>query len=422
MRFRFFAVHSRSASLLDNPYYHYMNDLKTAPTVVLFQYRMFHYRKELMQLLRDKLAAAGVKLELVYGQAYGKERLKEDEAVVSWGHKVRNLYVPIKEKKDLCWQPLPRSLKNPDLVIFMQENRLLANYYWMLQSKLGRTRVAFWGHGRDFQSRSVGGLRERWKQATINSVDWWFAYTPITLDVLEESGFPRECVTLLNNSIDTAGFRHQAQAITKERIAALRSQFGITEGAPVGLFCGSIYPDKKPEFMVAVADLIHRRHPTFHFVVIGDGQSAPVMREAAVSRPWLHCVGAKRGTQKAALFRLASFVINPGSVGLHVLDAFALSLPMLTTSTALHGPEIAYLEHGKTGFITEENVGAYAACALSLISNPSYAATVRENCYRASLEYTVERMATRFADGVIKCLLQVPKTRRTLPAADPVSN
>jgi glycosyltransferase involved in cell wall biosynthesis len=392
-----------------------MHSNHSAPTVVLFQYRMFHYRTELMDLLRAKLAAAGVQLEVVYGQAYGKERLKEDEADLSWGHKVRNFYLPIKEKKDLCWQPLPRVLKHPDMVIFMQENRLLANYYWMLQSKLGRTRVAFWGHGRDFQSRAVGGLRERWKQATINAVDWWFAYTPITVDVLGASGFPRDRVSLLNNSIDTAGFRREAQAVTQEHIAALRTQFEIAQGAPVGLFCGSIYPDKKPAFMVSVADLLHERHPDFHFLVIGDGQSAGLMRDAANARPWMHCVGAKRGAEKAALFRLASFVINPGSVGLHVLDAFALSLPMLTTRAALHGPEIAYLEHGKTGFVTEDDVQAYADCALSLIDDPVYASTVRENCHQASLEYTVERMATRFAEGIVQCLRDIPKVGRRLP-------
>jgi glycosyltransferase involved in cell wall biosynthesis len=385
-----------------------------SPTVVLFQYRMFHYRKELLELLREKLAAAGVRLELVYGQAYGKERLKQDEAEMSWGHKVRNLYFPVKEKKDLCWQPLPRALRRPDMVIFMQENRLLANYYWMLQSKLGRTRVAYWGHGRDFQSRALGGLRERWKRATINSVDWWFAYTSITMNILGQAGFPADQTTLLNNSIDTAGFRRDAQAVSEAHLVRLKAQFDIGEDAPVGLFCGSIYPDKKPEFMVAVADLIHRRCPQFRFIVIGEGQSAPVMREAGATRPWLHCVGARRGVEKAALFRLASFVINPGSVGLHVLDAFALSLPMLTTSTALHGPEIAYLEHGQTGFVTDENAQDYADCALALIEDPSYASIIRENCYQASLEYTVERMASRFADGIVRCLREVPKTCHAL--------
>ena len=384
------------------------------PTVVLFQYRAFHYRQELLALLRDKLAAAGVKLELVYGQAYGQEILKDDVATLDWGHQVHNRYLPIKEKKDLCWQPLPKAVKDPDMVIFMQENRLLANYYWILQGKLGRTRTAYWGHGRDFQSKAPGGLRERWKKANIRSVDWWFAYTSMTLDVLEQSGFPAECTTLLNNSIDTTGFRRQAEAVSQEDLAALREQLGIPDAAPVGLFCGSLYPDKKPEFMIAAADLIRQRQDNFHFIVIGDGQSAPVMRAAALSRPWLHCVGVKRGKDKAALFKLASFVINPGLVGLHVLDAFALSLPMLTTSTALHSPEIAYLEHGKTGFITDDNPRTFADCILKLIRDPGYAATMRDNCYRASLEYSVDRMATRFAEGIVRCLQEVPKTRHRL--------
>lgn len=388
-----------------------MHSSVDAPTVVLFQYRMFHYRREFVDRLRDKLLAAGVKLELVYGQAFGDERLKKDEADVSWGHKVRNFYFPIKEKKDLCWQPLPAAVKHPDLVIVMQENRLLSNYHWILQSKLGRTRVAFWGHGRDFQSRAKGGWRERWKAAMIGAVDWWFAYTAMTVGVLAEAGFPTDRTTLLNNSIDTEGFRYDAKSVPAARLDELRLALDIDAGAPVGLFCGSLYPDKKPEFMIAVADLIHRRCPQFRFIVIGDGQSAAIMRDAASARPWMHCVGAKHGVDKAALFKLASFVINPGSVGLHVLDAFALSLPMLTTRTALHGPEIAYLEHGKTGFIVEENVQVFADHALELIQNPASAALIRANCHEASLEYTVEKMAARFADGIVRCLREVPKRR-----------
>jgi glycosyltransferase involved in cell wall biosynthesis len=384
------------------------------PVVVLFQYRVFHYRKALLTLLRDKLAEAGVRLELVYGQAYGDEVLKQDVAEIDWGHEVRNTYVPIKEKKDLCWQPMPKSIRQPDMVIFMQENRLLANYYWILQSKLGRTRTAYWGHGRDFQSKAPGGLRERWKKANIRSVDWWFAYTAMTLDVLAESGFPAERATLLNNSIDTAGFRRDADAVPPAQIAALRAQFGIEADAPVGLFCGSLYPDKKPAFMIAAADLIHQQRSDFHFIVIGDGQSAGEMRAAAASRPWMHCVGVKRGLDKAALFKLASFVINPGLVGLHVLDAFALSLPMLTTRTALHSPEIAYLEHGKTGFITEDDPHAFAQCAMQLIDDTAYAARMRAQCHAASLEYSIYRMATRFTEGIVRCLQEVPKSRHRL--------
>lgn len=382
------------------------------PTVVLFQYRLFHYRVELFELLRKRLSIAGIRFELVYGDAFGKEKMKRDEGVLDWGQRVGNLYFPIKEKKDLCWQPLPRSIAHPDLVIFMQENRLLANYYWMLRGLLGHTRTAFWGHGQDFQSRAPGGIRERWKHATINAVDWWFAYTPITVEVLKKRGFPLERVTLLNNAIDIKGFCSDADEISDSRLAQLRAQLHIPRHARVGLFCGSIYPDKKPELLVQAADLIRAEAPDFHLVVIGDGQSADCIRAAALTRPWLHPVGARHGREKAACFRLAEFVLNPGSVGLHVLDAFALGLPMITTANALHGPEIHYLQHGVTGLVSSDRPAEYAGCALALLRDPQLAQRMRIACLAASAEYTVENMATRFANGIVQCM-RTTKTRTT---------
>lgn len=375
-----------------------------APTVVIFQYRLFHYRTELFEQMRRMLGATGVQLEVVYGQAFGKESLKKDEGRLSWGHRVKNLYIPIKEKKDLCWQPLPKSIRNPDLVIFMQENRLLANYYWMIRSKFGKTKVAYWGHGRDFQSRTPRGLREKLKMATINAVDWWFAYTSITVDILKKSAFPADRITLLNNSIDIAGFREDADAVSAPRLASMRAEMGIAEGAPVGLFCGSIYPDKKPELLISAADLIHSAAPQFHLIVIGDGQSADVIREATATRSWLHWVGTKRGVEKAAYFKLASVVLNPGAVGLHVLDSFALGLPMITTSSALHGPEIAYLNDGVTGFTTSDDPIDYSEHVLKLIRSPVLAQEMRNQCLLAGQNYSVQNMASNFVGGILGCL------------------
>ena len=86
--------------------------------VVIFQYRLFHYRVDLFERLRAACVARGIQLELVTGQAFGKERLKNDEGELSWAHRVRNVYFPIVEKKDLCWQPMPRGLKDVDLVMY----------------------------------------------------------------------------------------------------------------------------------------------------------------------------------------------------------------------------------------------------------------------------------------------------------------
>lgn len=368
--------------------------------VTILQYRLFHYRLELFETMRKLCAERDIELNVVYGQAYAKEKLKQDEGELRWGRRVRNIYFPVKEKKDLCWQPLPKDLQDSDLIVFMQENRLLSNYYWMLRSRLGGPKVAYWGHGRDFQTNAPSGLRERWKEAMIKMVDWWFAYTEMTVDTLRSAGYPADRITCLNNAIDTHKLKSQADNSSEESLARIRAECDLVEGAPMGLFCGSLYPDKRLELLIDSADIIHSHYPDFRLVVIGDGSSAGIVSDAQRSRPWLRWVGVKRGEEKAAYFKLAKFVLNPGLVGLHVLDGFAVGLPMLSTADAKHSPEVAYLKHGVSGYLTQNDPNDYADAAISLIKDPALYSRMSAAASRAGSTYTVSQMAENFVSGI----------------------
>jgi len=372
--------------------------------VTLLQYRLFHYRVGLFERMRDLAHRRGINLNVVYGQGFGTERLKRDEGELSWGRRVTNLYIPIKEKKDLCWQPVPRDLKDSDLIVLMQENRLLSNYFWMVRSHFGEQKVAYWGHGRDFQSNAPGGWRERWKQWLIRQVDWWFAYTPISVQVVVDAGFPSERVTCLNNAIDTDGLRQDKERVTAQMEAQIRHGLDLKAGAPLALFCGSLYPDKRLDLLIAAADRLHGVCPDFRLAILGDGQLASYVAQACSARPWANWVGAKRGVDKAAYFRLAKFVLNPGLVGLHVLDAFAVGLPMLTTVEAKHSPEIAYLEDGKNGLITVGTAEAIAEAGLALIRDAHLYSAMAGCALETGRTYTLGGMAQNFVDGIERCL------------------
>ena len=54
---------------------------------------------------------------------------------------------------------------------------------------------------------------------------------------------------------------------------------------PAYAFCGSLYHDKKLDFLVDACDRIHQQSPEFHCVVLGDGPSMPTLHEAAATRP-----------------------------------------------------------------------------------------------------------------------------------------
>jgi glycosyltransferase involved in cell wall biosynthesis len=367
--------------------------------VVILQHRLLHYRTNLFQLLREACAERDIELNLVHGQASERESIKKDEGSLPWAHKVHNRFWEVGER-DIVWQPFPNELKDADLVVVMQESRILSNYPLLFSRLWSSRKVAYWGHGKNFQSDAPAGLREKWKDFILARVDWWFAYTEMTVDILCRAGFPAERITCLDNAIDTSNFKADLASWSEADIAAERSRLGIALNAPVGVFCGSLYPDKRLDLLIESADLIYQKIPDFSLVVIGDGPSMPQLREAAKSRPWLHLLGVRKGREKALVFRLGDVMLNPGLVGLHIVDAFCSGLVMMTTRTARHSPEVAYLRDGVNGVYAGDTPETYSSAVLEIIQDPACLQKMKQAALADSERYTLQNMVLRFVDGI----------------------
>jgi len=371
--------------------------------VVICQYRLLHYRLGLFERLREICAQRGIMLELVHGQASPRELMKKDEGFLPWAHKVENRFWEL-GARDLVWQSFPNELCDADLVVVMQESRILSNYPLLLSRLWSPRKLAYWGHGVNFQSDAPAGLLEKWKQMMLKRVDWWFAYTAMTADILQRAGYPHERVTCLNNAIDNEAFERDLASVTETQLQAMRIAIDAPEGALIGLFCGSLYPDKKLDLLVATGDQIHKALPGFRMVVIGDGPSAKDVQSAARSRSWLKCVGVRKGQEKAAYFRLADVVLNPGLVGLHVLDSFCAGVPMITTAAARHSPEIAYLRNGVNGLLVDGGVDAYAKAVIELLRDKNALTALKRGALLDAKKFTLDNMVNNFADGIEKCI------------------
>lgn len=377
--------------------------------VIICQYRLLHYRTKLFELLKSRCLSQGVELHIVYGQASRRELSKKDEALVEndsfhqWTHKVNNIFWDFFQK-DIMWQPLPKHLLDADLIIVMQENRILSNYYLLVRRLFTNVKIAYWGHGVNFQSHNPKGIREKWKALMLNKVDWWFAYTELTISILKEAKYPISRVTCLNNSIDTHGFKSDLSSIDYLEIKKEKIKLNILEDDVVAIFCGSLYPDKKLDLLIECSDIIRHKHSNFSLIVIGDGPSMFELQQAANTRPWMHILGVKKGKEKALYFRLADIMLNPGLVGLHIIDAFCAGIVLCTTASAKHSPEIAYLCDGKNGLVTSSTVQAYSSAVLALISEPKLLASMQEQALLDSEVYTLDNMVENFATGIISCL------------------
>lgn len=370
------------------------------PQVLIVQRRMTNYRIPLFDSMQRRLADDGIHLRVVYGDPTSEEAKKNDGALLHWGEHVPCQYWL---GGRLCWQNVRKQAKTAKLIIVTQENKLLFNYV------LGMTHgkhLAFWGHGRNFQAKRRDTLREWVKRWWMTRVDWWFAYTEVSARVIiDEAGFAPEKITVLNNSIDTSRLACDLRAVDAEQLLTARARFRIGPG-PIGIMIASLHRDKEIDYLLDAAELVRDQIPAFELVLVGDGPDREnVCRRVARAGGWLHWVGSRDGSDKAVLLKMSQVMLNPGMVGLGILDSFVAGVPMVTSAIGRHSPEIAYLKPGENGLISRADVADFAACVVAVLSDPVLHQQLRTGCLASASDVSLEKMVERFCDGIRRCLM-----------------
>jgi L-malate glycosyltransferase len=381
----------------------------SAPSEVAIVYRFLpEWRVAFFEGLRAALATQNIRLRLYYGknpsQGNGtkKHRLKwGNEVDLEWATAVHNRLWNV-AKYELIWQQLPRELFAADLIVFMQESSLLSNYAAAARASLGGKKTAFWGHGVNHQegAASLGNLFKRYYSTHVN---WWFAYTQAVADRIAALGFPAEHITVVDNAIDTDALIAAAKRVTPVELTALRHELNLGNG-PIGIYCGAMYPDKRLAFLTEACEKIRCLVPGFEMLFLGTGSDASIVKQFAETRPWVHYVGPKYGTDRVPYFLLSDVFLMPGLVGLAVLDCFALGTPLLTTDFPFHSPEIEYLQPGVDGIVSGNSLGAYVAAVAEVLNSRELQERLKQGCRQKSQRYTNANMVQRFAGGIVAAL------------------
>lgn len=365
---------------------------------------MFHYRVDFLNLLRQELEKYNVILDVYYGKPTPESLAKNDTGVLLGSTEIPSWCLRIGGKEVLLQIP-PRRILGSNLIICMQENRLLINYALQLYTRcVGRSRFAFWGHGRNFQSQRATGLREALKRFLLRGSDWFFAYTNSSRDSLLESGYKAERITVFNNTIDTKKFSQSVSRVTDDEQRMLRKELAIPDGATIALFCGSIYPAKRIVELLDACNIIKKSIPEFHLICIGDGPSATEIINAEGSGEWIHFMGVQTGRQKAVAYSVSSAVLNPGLVGLHIVDSFSAGVPMITMDYEFHSPEFAYLVPGHNGLVSKADVGEYAKVAVELLTQPAYQKALAASARQSADDYSLTSMVDLYTSGILQAM------------------
>jgi glycosyltransferase involved in cell wall biosynthesis len=365
--------------------------------VVVIQRRMTHYRVAFFESLRKQLEERGLELVLAYGLGTEKEERKNDGGQIAWAKKLPTHYLL---GGRICYQPLGDLCEDAAMLVVTPENKLVCNLWHQFAAV--RYKVALWGHGANLQGNAAS-WREKFKRRVARRADWWFGYTEHSTPLIAQSGFPEDRITVLNNTIDTAEMRSQFEAIRPPELAGWRAAHGLGDG-PVGMFLGSLYKEKRIDFLLDAAKAIHAQVPGFELLIVGAGPQKSMVEAFCKEHAWAHFAGMLKGQDKVLALASATVMLNPGLVGLGILDSFVCEVPMVTTDCGLHSPEIVYLQSGINGLMTNNTLNDYVRECVALMTSPTTLAAMKAACKSSASNYTVENMARNFADGVEQCL------------------
>lgn len=358
-----------------------------------------HYRVPFHEAVRARLAEFGVEYNLIYGTPTEAEATKGDLADVPWGRRVKTTYLG-----KSCYMHVG-DLHDHDLIVIGQELKNLNNYPLQLRRRIGLgPKLAYFGHGRNFQSQAGGSLKEKFKSVLVREVDWWFGYTEKTLKIVQLSGFPAQRVTVFNNSVDIKSLRSQVSSISDEQRAGMAENLGVSRNCAI--YIGGLYPEKRIEFLIDAAKILKKELSDFSLIIVGGGVDQKIAESAASEHSWIKYLGPKFGQEKALIASLAQVMLLPGLVGLAVLDSFAYGLPLVTTNIPWHSPEIDYLKDGQNGCIVDDfgSEHAYASAVLRIFQDDALRSRLSTGAAHSASEYSIENMADRFAVGVMNAL------------------
>jgi glycosyltransferase involved in cell wall biosynthesis len=341
-------------------------------------------------------------LRILYAGNHGNHNI---EGQLAWAQSVS-----ARSLGPFTWLDLGNLTRGADLVVIPQAIKQIWIYPLLLRRSMGFHRIAFWGHGKVFSRLPDRRIARGLKEVISRHCDWWFAYTQRSAQVVnQEIGYPADQITSVNNAVDTKALSEARVRLTADELNQLKFTLGIN-GSNIAIYVGGMYHNahhtKRLPFLIAACLEIKKQVPDFEMIFVGAGPDQHLVEAAASEHFWIHYVGVKKGTEAVPYWALAKVCLNPGLVGLGILDCLALGVPIITSNVPYHSPEIDYLKPGVNGMMIDDlgDPRVFADNVTTLLADEERRESYAQAGQASVANLTNEAMVENFIQGILKCL------------------
>ena len=364
--------------------------------VIFIQRVLPRYREPLFEELSRQCCDAGISFDLYLSPAEKSFAARGTEGGLSWAKSVpaRRLGPT---RFGIEWQRLPwRRVLSADVVIVPDNVRVLSNIAVIWLRRLLGKPVITWGHGVNFQPRASGKLLARLRSLLLRPASRHLVYTSACVEPMVKLGFDTRHIHISYNAIDTS----PAVGLTASHpdVMAFRETHTLGD-SPCVAFLGSWYASKRPERILEFGKALRRQIPNARVLVIGGGDGLAVLQEEGAS--WLTLLGPLHGRDKFIALSAASCLAITGIAGLNILDAMAVGLPVLAPRRSDHSPEIAFIEHGVNGYVTQDCMTEMAHQAAVLIPDADRLTVLQQAAKQTAMQLSIANMAQHLLAPVL---------------------
>jgi glycosyltransferase involved in cell wall biosynthesis len=308
-----------------------------------------------------------------------------------------------------------RSLGSCRVDAIIVEHGASLDFTWtvLLATQLKGTPRVLWTHGIErrerFTNRKSLASRGRWWQLRL--ADGILCYDSATANQLQHS-FPEKVVGFAPNSVDGDTLTSRLQELKREGRETVRRRLGLEMGHYL-LTLGRLAPEKEFHRIIPILEHVRAAGVQAGAIVVGAGPEAERVERLArehgftLGKDLILTGEISDASQLAQWLYCADVSVQPGALGLAVVDCLFAGVPTITVRPGpkgpFHGPEWAYIVHGSNGWVVEENTDL----ALAIVAGTYLAETAeRRMQYRESCTtYAQAHLGVgRMVDGILMVL------------------
>lgn len=328
--------------------------MRFSKLIAILQPNYPHYREEFFQELQKKVKGTDL------------FSFQDEKASISKGFKINSSFSKVSAweyRGFLLYSPRVMLKLKYDTLVLMLHFGHLTTWLLLLTKWIHRKRIILWGQGisvkRYLKEEKTPDWKLKWMIKMADGV--WF-YMDKEYQQWRTI-FPKKPMVALENSL--SGVEDMIAYVPEKSIAELKNKYEINQKR-IFIFCARFENQyRRTDLLIKLIENLDSQ--INGFIIIGAGIYKPDFSKYMN----VYDFGAVYDTSiKRELFAMADMYLQPGWVGLSIVEAMAYGKPICTfkrSKDTLQCVEYSYIEDGVNGLIFENLDDAIGK--LSVISN-----------------------------------------------------